>query len=107
MRRRGQSAVEAMLVVPIIAMAIMVMYYLWSVAWAVQNAHIRARECVLHGDRYAPADEPCDAPFTASNYTRANSTTFRFAGGANDRTLSVFGRAETIRTTAVITSTSE
>ncbi len=104
MRRRGQSAVEAMLVVPIIAMAIMVMYYLWSVAWASQNAHIRARECVLHDDQYVAADEHCSAPFAGSNYARADSTSFSFSGGASDQSLPVFGRADTIRTSAVITS---
>lgn len=103
-RSRGQSAVEAMLVVPVVATAIMVLYYLWSVAWAAQNAHVRARECVLHDDQYLPADEHCDAPFAGGNYTRADSIDFSFSGGGSDQSLPVFGRADTIRTSAVITS---
>ncbi len=103
-RRGGQSAIEAMLVVPIVAMAIMVLYYLWSVAWAAQNAHIRARECVLHDDQYLAADDHCDAPFSGGNYRRADDTTFSFSGGGSDESLPVFGRANSIRTSATITS---
>lgn len=105
--RRAQSAVETMLIVPIIAMVIMSMYYLWSMTWASQNAHLRAREFVLHGDTYLQ-DRGSDAtgsnPFDGSNYKRADSTTFSFESKASDESLSVFGSSETIEVKAVITS---
>ena len=43
-RRRGQSAVETMMMMPILALVIVALYYLWSIAFAAQNVHLRARE---------------------------------------------------------------
>lgn|GEM_PF-5591787 len=50
--RSGQSVVETMLAVPLFIMIFMSMYYLWSICFAAQNSHIRAREYVLHGEFY-------------------------------------------------------
>jgi hypothetical protein len=106
MRRRGQSAVETMMIMPLVAITIMSLYYLWSVIFAAENAHIRAREYVLHGDAYLPDSDGVSgsAPFSGSNYSRADSKTFRFESEATDQSLGVFGTPEDIRTTAVITS---
>ncbi len=104
--RRGQSAVETMMVVPLIAMGIMSLYYLWSIIFASENAHIRAREYVLHGGAFLSDTDGVSGsdPFSGSNYQRADSQSFRFESRASDQSLPVFGRAESIRTTAVITS---
>ncbi|MSQ01876.1 MAG: hypothetical protein EXR71_08280 [Myxococcales bacterium] len=104
--RRGQSAVETMMVVPLVAMGIMSLYYLWSIIFASENAHIRAREYVLHGDHFlSDADGVSGSdPFSGTNYERADSQSFRFEARATDQSLPVFGRTESIRTTAVITS---
>jgi hypothetical protein len=105
-RRRGQSAVEAMLCVPLVAMTIMVMYYLWSIVWASENAHLRAREYVLHGETYLGSrgsDVSGNHPFDGVNYTRADDSEFPFEAEARDESLGVFGTREQIRTTATIT----
>ncbi len=104
--RRGQSAVETMMVVPLIAVAIMSLYYLWSVIFASENAHIRAREYVLHGDAYlSDADGVSGSTvFSGNNYARADSQDFSFEVESTDQTLPVFGRAETVRTKAYIVS---
>lgn len=103
--RRGQSAVETMMVVPLVAMTIMALYYLWSIIFASENAHIRAREHVLHGSAYqSGSDVSGSDPFSGTNYQRADSRSFHFEAKATDQSLPVFGRAERIETKAVITS---
>ncbi len=104
--RRGQSVVETMMVMPLVALTIMSLYYLWSVIFAAENAHLRAREYVLHGDAYLPDTEGVSgsAPFSGGNYSRADSTSFHFEATATDQSLPVFGRAEVIEVRAVITS---
>lgn len=104
--RRGQSAVETMMIVPLIAMAIMSLYYLWSVIFAAENAHLRAREYVLHGDAYLPDAEGVSGSsvFSGGNYARADSRDFSFSAEAQDQTLPVFGKAETVTTHAYIVS---
>lgn len=104
-RQRGQSAVETMMVVPLIAVVIMALYYLWSIIFASENAHLRAREAVLHGSAYQSSSDVSGSDvFSGSNYARADSRSFRFETEAEDQSLPVFGRAESIRTKAVITS---
>jgi hypothetical protein len=107
-RRRGQSAVETMLMMPLIALVIVALYYLWSIAWASQNAHMRAREYALHGDAYLGSrgnGETGSAPFSGDNYTRADSTNFSFSGRSSDRSIpGVATRALDIEVEAVITS---
>lgn len=107
-RRLGQSAVETMLLMPLLLLVVVAMYYLWSIAWASQNAHIRAREYAFHGDTYLGSrgnNESGSPPFSGSNYDRADSTSFRFTGRSRDRSLpGVSTRGETIDVTVVITS---
>ena len=94
------------MVVPLVAITILSLYYLWSVIFASENAHIRAREYALHGDAYLPDSDGVSgsAPFSGSNYKRADSTTFSFEAKATDRSLAVFGHDDEIEATAVITS---
>ena len=47
--RRGQSAVETLIALPVVILVLVAMVQLWSLTWATQNAHLRAREAVLHG----------------------------------------------------------
>ncbi len=106
--RRAQSAVETMLLVPLIALVVIALYYLWSIAWASQNAHLRAREYALHGDTYMGSrgnGESGSAPFSGDNYKRADSTSFRFSGRSEDRSLPGVGAVgHDIQVEAVITS---
>ncbi|MDP2309236.1 MAG: hypothetical protein Q8P18_24655 [Pseudomonadota bacterium] len=107
-RRLGQSAVETMLLMPLLVLVMVAMYYLWSIAWASQNAHIRAREYAFHGDAYLGGhgnNESGSAPFSGSNYDRADSTSFRFTGRSQDQSLpGVSASGESIDVTVVITS---
>ena len=106
--RRGQSAVETMLLMPLLVLVTVAMYYFWSIAWASQNAHLRAREYVLHGDTYLGdrgADESGSYPFSGDNYTRADSTTFHFSASSSDESLAgVAAQGESIEVRAVIQS---
>ncbi|MDP2312795.1 MAG: hypothetical protein Q8P41_07810 [Pseudomonadota bacterium] len=107
-RRLGQSAVETMLLMPLLVLVVIAMYYLWSIAWASQNAHLRAREYALHGDTYLGGrgnNESGSAPFSGTNYERADSTSFHFSGKSSDRSLPGVGaRGEDIDVEVVITS---
>ena len=106
MRRRGQSAIETMMVVPLVAVTILALYYLWSVIFASENAHIRARESVLHGSAYLADDGGVSgsSPFAGNNYKRADDTDFHFESSARDESLGVFGAAEPIEAKAIIKS---
>ncbi len=106
--RSGQSVVETMLMMPLLVLVIISMYYLWSIAWASQNAHLRAREYAFHGDTYLGGrgnNESGSSPFSGTNYRRADSTSFRFSGKSTDRSIAGVGtRGESIDVTVVITS---
>lgn len=54
-RRSGQAAVEAIFMLPIFMLIFIGMYELFTVTFAAQNAHIRARELLLHNGAYLPA----------------------------------------------------
>ncbi len=56
--RRGQSAVETMLLATMICTMLIGMLHLFQVTWATQNAHIRAREAVMHGTTYLDNHAP-------------------------------------------------
>lgn len=107
-RRRGQSAVETMMMMPILALVIVALYYLWSIAFAAQNVHLRAREYALHGDTYLGGrgnGESGSYPFSGNNYTRADSTDFEFSGTSTDQSIpGVSRRGVDIEATAVISS---
>ena len=57
-RRRGQSAVETMLLATMICTMLVGMLHLFQVTWATQNAHIRARETVMHDTTYLDNHAP-------------------------------------------------
>ena len=105
---RGQSAVETMLLMPLMVLVLVAMYYLWSIAWASQNAHLRAREYALHGDAFLGSHgngESGSYPFDGGNYTKADSTSFSFSGRSEDKSLpGVAAAGHAIQVEAVITS---
>ena len=109
-RRRGQSAVETLIALPIVILVIVAMVQLWSLTWATQNAHLRAREAVLHGSGTYLRGSRSDgvtafAPFSGRNYTPALSRDFYFRATATDQTLpGVNDRGTTVRATAVLRS---
>jgi hypothetical protein len=107
-RRRGQAAVETLMLLPVVVVVIVAMLQLWSVTFATTNAHLRAREAALHGTTYLRgrgSDVSDDAPFSGNNYQKARSTYFRFSATAEDQTLGgMTGNPRTVRTRAVITS---
>lgn len=109
-RRRGQSAVETLIALPIVILVLVAMVQLWSLTWATQNAHLRAREAVLHGSSTYLRGGRSDgvtafAPFAGRNYTPAISTNFYFRATATDQTLpGVDDRGTTVRATAVLRS---
>ncbi len=93
--RRGQAAVETMLLVAMVCVVLMGMVHLFTVTWATQNAHIRAREAALHGAAYTEgvrADgeytQPGTSPFdeVEYNYSTAESdlTPVTFSATASD-----------------------
>lgn len=90
--RRGQSAVETVLLMPVIMMVFMAMYYLFTITFAAQNAHLRAREYALHGDTYLGGRShgtTGSSAFGFFNYQKAERgiTPFRFSGTATDRSI--------------------
>ncbi len=122
-RRRGQAAVETMLLTFMVMIVLLGLVHLFSLTWASQNAHIRAREAVFHGDAYltgAKGDsqftQPSSAPFDPSmpgvsgnsgNYTVAEDsiTPFDFSATAKDNARDDLFGSQEIEVTAKITST--
>lgn len=88
--QRGQSAVETMFMIPIMLFVFMGMFELFTVTFGAQNAHIRAREYVLHDGAFtssAPAGENAtkgDTVFdrNAKNYRIASPESWGAAGAA-------------------------
>jgi len=109
-RRRAQSAVEIMLLTPIVMMVFMAMYYLWSITFAAQNCHMRAREYALHGDTYLQGRShgtTGSTVFAGSDYQKARRwpANFSFRGTSTDQSIPGTGvRGQNLTTTAVITS---
>ncbi len=121
-RRRGQSAVETMLLATMICTMLIGMLHLFQVTWATQNAHIRAREAVMHGTTYLENHAPRadyvsvgSTPWDDSdlNYNKAGysgttpggvDTPYTFTAQATDATRNdSFGQQE-IEVTATITN---
>lgn len=67
-RRRGQAAVETMMMAFGIAVVLVAMFHLFTVTWASTQAHIRARESLFHSTAYL------DSP--RSNYTAVGTSPF-------------------------------
>lgn len=109
-RRRGQSAVETLIVLPIVVLVLVAMTQLWSLTWAAQNAHLRAREGLLHGRTYL-GSRGSDVTgmnvfgFTGRNYEVARSRNFYVVSTAQDTTLAgVNDRGRRVRARAVLRS---
>lgn len=102
-----------MLSVPVLLMVFVGMYYLWSVTFAAQNAHMRAREYAFHrdtylGDRAHGTSGVEGSVWSGSDYKKAERgiTPFRFGGRASDNSIpgmNTYG-SRSISTTAYITS---
>ena len=120
-RRRGQAAVETMLLTFMVMVVLLGVVHLFSLTWASQNAHIRAREAAFHGDAFltgAKADsqftQPGSAPFDSNlphaggqgNYTVAEDsiTPFQFSATATDESRDDLFGSQQIEVTATITS---
>ena len=52
--KAGQAAVETMFMLPMFLLIFIGMYELFTVTFAAQNAHIRAREYLFHHGEYLP-----------------------------------------------------
>jgi Flp pilus assembly protein TadG len=117
--RRGQAAVETMLLAFMVMVVLLGLVQLFSLTWASQNAHIRAREAAFHGDAYQAgrgADlaftQPGTSPFSTSlpgpggNYTVAEDsiTPFTFSATASDQSRDDLFGARNISVSAQITS---
>jgi Flp pilus assembly protein TadG len=118
-KRRGQAAVETMLLTFMVMVVLLGVVHLFSLTWASQNAHIRAREAAFHGDAFQQgrgADsaftQPGSAPFSTSmpgpggNYTVAEDsiTSFNFSATASDQSRNDLFGSQAIQVTARITS---
>jgi hypothetical protein len=108
--RRAQSAVEVMLLMPVIMMVFMAMYYLWSITFASANCHMRAREYALHGDTYLGGRAHGASGSSAldrRDYRKAERglQSFEFSGTSRDTSIDGVGNSGVdISVTAVITS---
>lgn len=108
--RRAQSAVEVMLLMPVVMMVFMAMYYLWSITFASANCHMRAREYALHGDTYLGGrahGESGSSALDGSDYRKAERglQSFEFSGNSSDRSIPGVGTSGIdIDVTARITS---
>ena len=109
-RRRGQSAVETVLLVPVLLMVLVATYQLFSLTFAAENAHLRAREHVLHGTSYLQDRAYRTSGSTVfdagrQNYRKAEPGSFRFESSSSDRSIPGVGTTgEEVTATAVVTS---
>ena len=116
-RRQGQAAVETMLLAFLVMMILMSLVHLFTVTGASENAHIRAREGVMHGTGYLVGDRAdiayttvSSAPFDSmtENYSAICNdytcpiTPYRFTATATDTTPDDFFGSQTIFVQAVI-----
>ncbi len=73
-----------------VAVIVVATFHLWKVTWASQNAHIRAREAVLHGTTYmsgpkAGATSGGGQIFDGNNYRKAEwGQSINFTASADD-----------------------
>jgi hypothetical protein len=108
--RRAQSAVEVMLLVPVVMMVFIAMYYLWSITFAAANCHMRAREYAFHGDTYLGGrahGESGSSALQGSDYKKAERgiTSFEFSGSSSDTSIDGVGTSGVnLQVTAVIKS---
>ena len=106
--RSGQAAVETLIAMPVMILLIVALYQLWGLTFAAQNAHLRAREALLHGKTtYMSGPRSRDihgfSPFSGRNYTPAISRTFYFEMRADDWTIPGVGESEKLTSRAILT----
>jgi hypothetical protein len=116
-----------MLLATMICTMLIGMLHLFQVTWATQNAHIRAREAVMHGttylENYAPRDDSdyvkvVSTPWDGQNYKKAGytdegqpgsfpggvDTPYKFTAQATDATRDDSFGQQKIKVTATITN---
>jgi hypothetical protein len=82
-KRRGQAAVETMLLAFLVMMILMSLVHLFTVTWASENAHIRAREGVMHGTSFLVGDR-ADIAYTSVSSSPFDSMTENYSALCND-----------------------
>lgn len=109
--RRAQSAVEVMLLVPVVMMVFIAMYYLWSITFAAANCHMRAREYAFHGNTNlggrAQGTSGDESALQGGDYKKAERgiTSFEFNGTSEDTSIDGVGTSGVdISVTAIIKS---
>jgi hypothetical protein len=109
-KRRAQSAIETMLLIPVVMMVFIAMYYLWSITFAAANCHMRAREYALHGDTYLQGRShgtSGSSALSGRDYQKAERglQSFEFSGTSSDTSIDGVGTTGVnLSVTAVITS---
>jgi hypothetical protein len=111
-----------MLLATMICTMLVGMLHLFQVTWATQNAHIRAREAVMHGTTYLEHHPPRadsdyvsvgSTPWDGDNYKKAGyagsipggvDTTYTFTATATDATRNDSFGQQQIEVTATITN---
>jgi len=102
--------VEVILLMPVVMMVFMAMYYLWSITFAAQNCHMRAREYAFHGDTYLGGRShgtSGSSALSGSDYQKAERglQSFSFTGSSDDTSIAGVGTSgRNISVTAYITS---
>jgi len=112
-RQFGQSAVETMFMIPVILLVFVGMYELFTLTFAAQNAHIRAREYVLHDGCYTPSSRipPGESSgggsvfdCTAGNYIIAERDIWGLSSGPTAPTMGWTGTARDQAIAGVVTA---
>ena len=92
----------------VVVMLLVAMVHLFTVTWATQNAHLRAREALMHGDVYLTGVAPdyvevTQTPFQSDNYQRAEpDEPINFSARAWDATRADIIGSQSIEVTAFI-----
>jgi hypothetical protein len=117
--RRGQAAVETMLLSFMVMVVLLGVVHMFTLTWGSQNAHIRAREAAFHGSAFQSGrgaesafTQPGSSPFSTSlpgpggNYTVAEDSIvpFNFSATASDQSRNDLFGAQNISVSAQITS---
>jgi len=90
-RRRGQAAVETMMLAFMVAVMVVATFHLWKVTWAAENSNIRAREAMFHGTAYMTGPRAGNTSASAlfnqgeKNYNKATpGGSINFSSSASD-----------------------
>jgi hypothetical protein len=100
--RRAQAAVETMLALPLLMMVLMGTYYLFTITFAAENAHLRAREYVLHENAYLGSrayNVSGSSVWDGDNYRKAERGVHSYSYRATSSDSSITGMESTGRQT--------